>query len=125
LFIFLIVPPLLTLIWYTRQSGSYIINLQDATFFFIRDSYSKEYNYGDVKLVMHNKLASFNSGRDLSGLEPFRNLQIFTNDGQVYFITCLMYWELENLIDFFKKREVKVIVNNGSIGFKKKITKKF
>jgi hypothetical protein len=119
--IFFIVPPVITHIWYSRQSRRYVIILKDSTVLCKKDGMTNNYNYCNIKLVLYNKLATYDTGPYASGLEPFRNLQIFTNDGEVYFITCLMYYKVEDLIDFFEKREVKVVVNNGSIGFKNKM----
>lgn len=119
--LFLVVPPVLGQLWYSRQSRRYVIILQDSTFSGKKDGKTNNYSYSDVELILYNKFASYDNGSYTSGLEPLRNLQIFTNDGEVYFITCLMYYKVENLIDFFEKREVKVVVNNGSIGFKNKI----
>lgn len=58
-----------------------------------------------------------NSGYYISGIEPFRNIQIVTNNHQIFVITCLMCYNLEGLKDFFAGRGIETKINNGSIGF--------
>ncbi|MBD1431691.1 hypothetical protein H8B06_02545 [Sphingobacterium sp. DN00404] len=111
-------PGMVVQLWYTQKSRGTTIELEDSQLTYSKDDYSVIYTYNDIEIIMCNKTASYNTGRYTAGLERFWNLQVFTNDGQTFFITCLMYSDLDELIAFFSEKRIDIKVNNGSIGFK-------
>lgn len=111
-------PGMAAQLWYTQKSRGVRIELRDSQFTYLKNGHSFIYIYYDIEIIMCNKTASYDAGRYTAGLEQFWNLQIFTNDGRILFITCLMYSDLDKLIAFFRNKGINVKVNNGSIGLK-------
>lgn len=103
--------------WYTDCSRNKEVILEDLKITYKKDDQISSYRYEDIAYVKYNKLASYDSGYYISGIEPFRNIQIVASNNQVFVITCLMYSNLEELMDFFTGKGIEAKVNNGSIGF--------
>src|SRR5690606_88271 len=114
-----VLPGVFVHIWYTDTSKDIEIILEDNDFIYTHEGNTVDYSYDQVELILYNKSASYDSGYYILGIEPFRNLQIFTTDGKTYFITCLMYYNLDELVKFFTEKGITVKDNKGFIGFGK------
>src|SRR5690606_31578069 len=79
--IFSVMPAIFAHIWYANKSENIEVALQETNF-----TYSQgyddviSYDYGEIEVVLYNKFASYDTGYYVTGIEPFRNLQIFTTD---------------------------------------------